>query len=121
MVEALRLYEGKIFGIYAIKKNGRCYIKDFIDSLNEEQQKKVLALLHSSADNRLPRNIEKFRKVSDNIWEFKSYQVRILCTFDKGRMILLLNGFIKKQQKTPIEEIKRAERLLSEYKNNRRN
>ncbi len=40
---------------------------------------------------------------------------RIFCCFDEGRLVVLLNGFHKKTQKTPKDEIERAMRLKSEY------
>jgi len=40
---------------------------------------------------------------------------RIFCFFDDGKLIILLNGFDKKAQKTPRREIERALRLRDEY------
>jgi phage-related protein len=40
---------------------------------------------------------------------------RIFCFFDKGRLIVLLNGFQKKTQKTPKSEIERALMLKRQY------
>ncbi len=40
---------------------------------------------------------------------------RIFCFFDKGQLVILLNGFQKKSEKTPRQEIERAERLKKQY------
>lgn len=40
---------------------------------------------------------------------------RIFCFFDEGKLIVLLNGFGKKTQKTPRREIELAVRLKEEY------
>jgi phage-related protein len=40
---------------------------------------------------------------------------RIFCFFDKDKLIVVLNGFQKKTQKTPKNEIERALRLKQEY------
>ena len=40
---------------------------------------------------------------------------RIFCFFDKGKIVILLNGFQKKSQKTPSLEIARAEKLKRNY------
>ena len=40
---------------------------------------------------------------------------RIFCFFDKGRLVIILNGFQKKTQKTPKTEIDRALKLKKEY------
>jgi phage-related protein len=40
---------------------------------------------------------------------------RIFCFFDKGKIVILLNAFRKKSQKTPREEIKKAINLKKLY------
>ena len=47
--------------------------------------------------------------------EFQSNIYRVFCCFDEGRIVVLFNGFQKKTQKTPKEEIARALRLKKEY------
>jgi phage-related protein len=40
---------------------------------------------------------------------------RIFCCFDKGRVVVLFNGFQKKTMKTPKDEIAMAVKLMKEY------
>ena len=40
---------------------------------------------------------------------------RVFCFFDNGKLIVLLNGFIKKTQKTPKNEIEKALQLMQKY------
>jgi phage-related protein len=40
---------------------------------------------------------------------------RIFCFFDKERLVIILNGFQKKTQKTPRNEIDKALRLKHDY------
>jgi phage-related protein len=47
-------------------------------------------------------------KLGSNIW-------RVFCFFDEGKLVILLNGFVKKDQKTPKKEIDKAVRLMKEY------
>lgn len=47
--------------------------------------------------------------------ESESNIYRIFCCFDKGKLVVLFNGFHKKSQKTPKEEIDRAMKLKLEY------
>ncbi|WP_317174895.1 type II toxin-antitoxin system RelE/ParE family toxin [Pararhodonellum marinum] len=47
--------------------------------------------------------------------EYQSNIYRIFCCFDEGRLVILFNGFQKKIQKTPKNEIKKTERLMKEY------
>jgi len=40
---------------------------------------------------------------------------RIFCFFDDERLVILLNGFTKKSQQTPKNEINRAIQLMTRY------
>ena len=40
---------------------------------------------------------------------------RVFCFFDKGKLVVVLNGFQKKTQKTPKNEIKLALKLQTQY------
>ena len=40
---------------------------------------------------------------------------RIFCFFDEGNLVILINGFQKKTDKTPKNEIEKAERLKQKY------
>ncbi|MCU4158056.1 type II toxin-antitoxin system RelE/ParE family toxin [Carboxylicivirga sp. A043] len=42
---------------------------------------------------------------------------RVFCFFDEGKLIILVNGFQKKTQKTPQKEIDMALKIMEEYKN----
>lgn len=47
-------------------------------------------------------------KLGSNIW-------RVFCFFDKGKLVILLNGFQKKSRKAPKNEIDKALRLMRSY------
>ena len=40
---------------------------------------------------------------------------RVFSFFDEGSLVVLINGFIKKTQKTPKSEIELAERIKKQY------
>jgi phage-related protein len=40
---------------------------------------------------------------------------RVFCFFDNGKLVILLNGFTKKTQKTPKKEIEKAIQLKQKY------
>ena len=40
---------------------------------------------------------------------------RVFSFFDKGNLIILVNGFQKKSQKTPKKELELAEKLKKQY------
>lgn len=48
--------------------------------------------------------------LSSNIW-------RVFCFFYKGKLVILLNGFTKKTQRTPKREIEKALNLMNDYYN----
>ena len=66
-------------------------------------------------------NNEFLKKLTNNIWEFRTrYQgmaYRLLAFWDNNTKALVVatHGFIKKKQKTPSNEIKRAEELMAKY------
>jgi len=63
-------------------------------------------------------------KDSDGIFEVRvevgSDIYRVFSFFDKGQLIILVNGFQKKTQKTPKKEIELAERLKNQYFNEKK-
>ena len=40
---------------------------------------------------------------------------RIFCFFDEGSLVVLANGFQKKTQKTPKQEMEKALKIKTEY------
>lgn len=71
--------------------------------------------------DRVPKKFFQHIASTDGLYEIRfEYQsniFRIFCFFDKGKLVVLLNGFQKKTRKTPREEIKLAEKLKQEYFN----
>jgi len=66
-----------------------------------------------------PKNIEKYRKLQGEIWEFKAAQkrgpgLRIPC-FRDGNNYICTHAFLKDQQKAPPREIATAKRIYEEY------
>jgi phage-related protein len=47
--------------------------------------------------------------------EYQSNIYRVFCCFDEGKLIVLFNGFQKKTQKTPMNEIEKAMKIKNEY------
>jgi phage-related protein len=53
--------------------------------------------------------------IFENRVEVGSDIFRVFSFFDKGRLMILLNGFQKKTQKTPKNELELAEKLKKQY------
>ena len=105
--------------IFYRTKDGNCPVEDFLDSLPGKVVQKIAWVLEIlETQGMLPSSYFK-KLVNTEIWECRiqhsSNIYRIFCFFDKGSIIILTHGFIKKTQKTPIDEIKRAEEYRSDY------
>jgi phage-related protein len=51
--------------------------------------------------------------------EYQSNIYRIFCCFDDEKLVVLFNGFQKKNQKTPPKEIEKAKNLMIDYFKNK--
>ena len=96
------------------------YYLDFFEKLNPETQKKFNWTIQLVATlEKVPDKYFKHITSSKGLYEIRvevsSNIYRVFCFFDKGKLIILLNGFHKKTQKTPLREIKFAERLMKNY------
>ena len=96
------------------------YFVDFYKAQDDKIQLKIEYVLDLVRfENRVPVKFFKHLENTDGIYEvrvitaFKS--IRILCFLDDGNLVVLANCFVKKTQKTPKIEIKKAERLKKEY------
>jgi hypothetical protein len=78
---------------------------------------RLTALLDYTASNGPPRNPQKFKHLagSEGIFEFKVFQVRLLCFWDTDRLIVCTNGTIKKTNKSDPHVIKVAEEWRRDY------
>lgn len=60
------------------------------------------------------------KHLEPGLWELRIKSgtniLRIIYAFDKGRIIVLLHAFIKKDQKTPIGDLEMARKRLKEIK-----
>ena len=69
--------------------------------------------------DRVPRKFLDHMEGKDGLYEIRieygSNIYRIFCCFDKGNLVVLFNGFQKKTQKTPRQELDLAVRLKREY------
>lgn len=96
------------------------YFQDFYLEVNDRVKEKIgyVFLILKTVD----KVSEKFLKHiggTDGLYEIRveaeSNIYRIFCCFDKGNLVVLFNGFQKKTQKTPKQEIALAVKLKKEY------
>ena len=96
------------------------YYLNFFNAQKEEVRKKLNWTLQLiSIQERIPEKFFKHITGSDALFEIRvevgSDIFRVFSFFDKGNLVVLINGFQKKTQKTPKSEIKMAEKLKKEY------
>ncbi len=100
--------------------------RDFMKTLDSKMANKVFYNIDLAEQTNDPRLL---RKLNDNIWEFRTKyrtrQIRLLAFWDKtdktDTLVFATHGFIKKTQKTPKNEIERAENIRTNYFKNRTN
>ena len=102
------------------------YFAKFYKAQDEKVREKIGYVLDLVRfERQVPKKFFKYLENTDGIYEvrvittFKS--IRILCFFDDGNLVVLVNCFVKKTQKTPKMEIKLAEKLKKEYLKDKNN
>jgi hypothetical protein len=109
-------YLGSCFTIvFAVAANKTSPAEEFYDSdLSELEQAKMLKLFERMGDAGRISNRENFKKIENDLWEFKSFQVRMPCFFRPGKILVVTHGFRKKGDAIPRPEIERAHRIRKE-------
>lgn len=87
-------------------------------TLTEKEQEKIqYGLLLLKTQERLSSKFVRF--IRDELYElrteYNSNIYRVFFIFDEGRIVVLFNGFQKKTQKTPNNEIEKALRIKEAY------
>lgn len=96
------------------------YFEDFLLALDIRTQNKIhkiISLLETM--DRVPSNYIKLISGTKGLYEARvqlgSNIWRIFCFFDEGNLVILLNGFTKKTQRTQKSEIDKAKILMRSY------
>ncbi len=98
--------------------------KDYFTEFFEKQKQKVkdkiiwtFRLIESQ--RKVPEDYLKHIEGTEGLYEIRvqlgSDIFRIFCFFDKGKVVVLTNGFQKRTQKTPKSEIIKALKIKQEY------
>jgi len=98
----------------------KSFYLDFFETLKPDVKRKFNWTLKLIATlDRVPVNYFNHMENTSGLFEIRvevgSDIYRVFSFFDKGRLIILLNGFQKKSQKTPKGEIELAEKLKKQY------
>ena len=101
------------------KRNGEVPVEDFLDSLDSKMRVKMYGMISilQEKGNQLREPYSKH--LDDGIFELRckvgSNITRVLYFFYYEGQIVLTNGFVKKTQKAPKEEIRLAKERRSDY------
>ena len=95
------------------------FIEFYVKQREKVQDKITWTLEIIEHLEKIPETYLKHLENTDGLYEIRVKQgsdiFRIFCFFDKGKLIVLANGFQKKEQKTPKKEIEKALKIKKEY------
>lgn len=119
MLELDILIRGRQYSICALRAPGRrrSYVEEYLAGLQKPDQRKLWSYLKRVADNGPPPNDEMFkwlRGQGHGLCEFKRKPHRLI-GFRVRNTYILTNGFKKKDDEPPEEEILRGQRLKAMY------
>ena len=94
------------------------YFVDFLSTLKENEVKKIIYVI-DMLKIRQRVSAKYVNYIKDGLFELRAECdgniFRVFFIFDEGNIVLLLNGFRKKTEKTPKQEIEKALKLKKEY------
>lgn len=96
------------------------FFEDFLKTQPIKVQNKIFKIIEIiETIQRVPINYLKAIVNADGLFEARiqlgNNIWRVFCFFDTDKLVILLNGFQKKTQKTPNSEIEKAKKLMVEY------
>ena len=112
------VYQGTALRLeFYVSESGEAPAEEWLESQAESKQQKFAALFAWMGEQGKIWNERKFKHLtgSDQIFEFKSEDGRVLCFFMLGKRLILTHGFSKKGDKTPKGEIERAESIKKDF------
>ena len=105
---------------YYISPMGDNPIKQFLDSLSKRQQVKILRIFQYMKEYGLSAILPHIKKVTGTpFWEIRILgkdNLRVFYAVPSRNSILILHGFIKKSEKTPMKELQTALKRYEEWK-----
>lgn len=96
------------------------HFSEFLKKQPVKVQNKIFKVIEAIETlERVPSNYLKFISGTNGLYEARiqlaSNIWRVFCFFDNDKLVILLNGFTKKDQKTPKKERIKAEKLMQQY------
>ena len=96
----------------------------FLEALDDKTREKIY---YNMRKVQFVNDNELFKKLNDSIWEFRtsynSKAYRLFSFWDKIKgketLVVATHGILKKTQKTPPKEIKKADEIRKQYLSNK--
>ena len=97
---------------------------DFLEKLDDKAREKIY---YNMKKSQFAIDNELFKKLNNSIWEFRtlynSKSYRLFAFWDnpddQKTLVIATHGILKKKQKTPTREIKKAEEIRKGYLDNK--
>jgi phage-related protein len=101
------------------------YFEEFLSKQRQKVKDKIIwTFLLIEEIRQVPETYLKHLEGTDGLYEIRiqlaSDVFRIFCFFDDDKLVVLANGFQKKTQKTPKQEIVKALKIKEEYYENKK-
>ena len=111
-------------GKYRTIKVYKDYFENFFVEQRQKVKDKIIWTLRLIEDvKQVPEIYLKHIAGTDGLYEVRvqsgSDIFRIFCFFDDDQLVVLANGFQKKTQKTPKNDIEKALKIKKEYENDK--
>ncbi len=94
-------------------------VRKFLSSVDVKMRARILRMIDLLANNGTALRMPYSKHLADGIFELRissgSDISRVFYFFIIGKKIILTNGFLKKTQKTPKNEIETAKKYRDEY------
>lgn len=96
------------------------YLRDFLKAQTTNVKRKIIWTLELIEDlEKVPETYLKHLTGTEGLFEIRvnygTNTFRIFCFFSGDKLVILMNSFQKKTQKTPKSEIQKALKIKEEY------
>jgi hypothetical protein len=101
--------------VAALIGNQECPLFDFLEELSANEVEKAMKLFYRVSNYHPVVNTEKYKKVQGDLYELKPDNSQRIFCFQRGKKLVLANGYKKKTDKLDMNEVEKAERIKKIY------
>lgn len=117
----LYLIRSGTIGIYSIGNDDSSAFKDYFDTLDGPDRKRLVALVKRLADTGQIRDEQKFRNLGNGVWELKTPTAKRVYCFWSNRKdfkgaVIITHGTEKRKPAALKREKKKVIEIINEFK-----